>query len=230
MRKIEITKICLIILSAAFAWACSSSASVTPNNQENVNVKIVENTNRPKIVAFGDSLTAGFGLPEKESYPYLLQQKLNAEGYDYEVINAGISGDTTAGGLDRIEWSLKQSKVEILILELGANDMLRGLSIKQMKENLREIIRKAKAKKVTVLFCGMLAPPNTGNEYVNELNKAFTDLAKEEKVAFMPFFLENVGGIGKLNQADGIHPNAEGTKIVAGNVFKALIPLLKGKN
>ncbi len=233
-QRIRLTKLFLIFLCALCPLWLISCQTISSQGVKNANQsptpQVEQYSNRPKIVAFGDSLTAGFGLPEKESYPYLLQQKLNAEGYEYEVVNAGISGDTSSGGLDRIDWSLKQPNVQILILELGANDILRGLPIKQMKENLREIIRKAKAKKVTVLFCGMLAPPNSGNQYVNELNKAFTDLVKEEKVAFMPFFLENVGGIAKLNQADGIHPNTEGTKIVAENVFKALKPLLKGKN
>src|SRR5437764_12546585 len=116
-------------------------------------------SNRPRIIAFGDSLTAGFGLAEKESYPYLLQEKLKADGYNYEVVNAGVSGETSLGGLERIDWVLEQENAKILVLELGANDMLRGVPVVRMKENLDKIIRKAKAKKLQVLLCGMLAPP-----------------------------------------------------------------------
>lgn len=180
-----------------------------------------------KIVAFGDSLTIGLGLTEKESYPSLLQAKLEADGFDYEIVNAGVSGDTTAGGLNRIDWSLNQPNVEILILELGANDMLRGLPVDQMKTNLSEIIRRAQAKNVRVLLCGMYASTSMGADYQREFTKAYKDLATEHKVAFLPFFLEGVGGIAKLNQADGIHPNAEGAQIIANTVYKQLRPLLK---
>lgn len=183
-------------------------------------------SNKPKIIAFGDSLTAGFGLSEKESYPYLLQEKLKADGYDYDVVNAGVSGDTSAGGLERIDWSLEQENVQILILELGANDLLRGLPVEKMKENLATIIKKAKAKNVKVLFCGMLAPPTMGAKYQRDYIAVFPDLAAEHKVEFLPFLLENIAADAKLNQPDGIHPNAEGTKIMTENVYTALKPLL----
>ena len=182
---------------------------------------------RPKIVAFGDSLTAGFGLTERESYPYLLQERLNAEGYNYEVVNAGVSGDTTLGGLERIDWVLEQEGVEVLILELGANDLLRGLSVARMKSNLGQIIRKAKAKNVTVLLCGMIAPPAMGSDYQRDYSSVFPDLANEHGVAYLPFLLENVALKRDLNQADGIHPNAEGTKIMTANIYKELKPLLR---
>jgi len=182
--------------------------------------------NKPKIVAFGDSLTVGFGLSESESYPYLLQQKLNAEGYDYEVINAGVSGDTTQGGLERIDWSLDQENVEILILALGGNDMLRGILPSQTKRNLAQIIERAKSRGIKILLCGMLAPPTMGREYQREFNALFPDLADKYNVAFMPFLLEGVALKKELNQADGIHPNAEGTKIIAENIYQFLKPLL----
>jgi acyl-CoA thioesterase-1 len=166
-------------------------------------------------------------LSEKESYPFLLQQRLNAEGYNYEVVNAGVSGDTSQGGLERIDWSLEQENVQILVLELGANDLLRGLSPAKMKKNLGEIIKKAQAKKVQVLLCGMLAPPTMGARYQQEFIKAFPDLADEYKVEFLPFILEGIALDKKLNQADGIHPNAEGAKILAENVYKGLKPLLR---
>ena len=183
-------------------------------------------SNRPKIVAFGDSLTAGFGLTEKESYPYLLQQKLKADGFDYEVLNAGVSGDTSLGGLERIDWVLEQENVKILILELGANDLLRRMPVDRMKRNLAQIIEKAQAKNVRVLLCGMLAPPAVGAEYQRQYVAAFPDLAEKYDVEFLPFLLENVALDKNLNQPDGIHPNAEGEKIMTENVYKALKPML----
>jgi acyl-CoA thioesterase I len=182
---------------------------------------------RPKIIAFGDSLTAGFGLTERESYPYLLQERLNADGYNYEVVNAGVSGDTTMGGLERVDWVLDQEGVEILILELGANDLLRGVPVARMKSNLDKIIRKAKERNVAVLLCGMLAPPTMGLEYQRDYTNAFPALAHEHKVAYLPFVLENVALRRELNQADGIHPNAGGTKIMMANIYAELKPMLK---
>ena len=184
-------------------------------------------TNRPKIIAFGDSLTAGFGLSEKESYPYLLQEKLKADGYDYEVVNAGVSGDTTLGGLERSDWVLEQENARILVLELGANDLLRGVPVAKMKDNLDKIIRKAKARNLRILLCGMLAPPTMGIEYQRDFTMVFPDLATEHKIGFLPFLLENVAMKKELNQADSIHPNAEGEKIMTDNIYKALKPMLK---
>jgi acyl-CoA thioesterase-1 len=181
---------------------------------------------KPKIVAFGDSLTAGFGLEENESYPYLLQQKLNADGYDFEVVNAGVSGDTSRGGIERIDWTLQADNVQILILALGANDMLRGLPPAKMKENLDKIIQKAKAKDIKVLLCGMLAPPTLGTAYTRDFTNAFPDLAEKHKIAYMPFLLENIALQRDLNQADGIHPNAKGTRIMTENIYRALQPML----
>ena len=180
--------------------------------------------NRPKIIAFGDSLTAGFGLTERESYPYLLQERLKADGYDYEVVNAGVSGDTSLGGLERIDWVLEQENIQILILELGANDLLRGAPVAKMKSNLDQMIRKAKAKNVKVLLCGILAPPN--GDYQREFTSVFPDLAHEHKVAFVPFVLENIALKRELNQADGIHPNAEGEKIMMENIYRELKKML----
>ena len=180
----------------------------------------------PKIIAFGDSLTAGFGLEETESYPYLLQQKLRSEGYNYEVVNAGVSGDTSLGGLERIDWTLETENAQILILELGANDLLRGLSPAKMKDNLDKIIRKAKAKNVKVLLCGMLAPPTLGADYQRDFGNAFPDLAEKHKVAYLPFMLDRIALQKGLNQADGIHPNAQGTRLMMENVYKELKPLL----
>lgn len=220
------TVLSFIFLTACFSACGVSTAEQQTNKPVNKKPPVQIASDRPKIVAFGDSLTAGFGLAEKESYPYLLQEKLKAEGYNYEVINAGISGDTSLGGLERIDWVLEQDNVKILILELGANDLLRGLPVAKMKENLNQIIKRAKAKNVEVLLCGMLAPPTMGAQYQREFVMVFPDLASEYKVEFMPFILEGIALNPKLNQGDGIHPNAEGAKIMTANVYKALTPLL----
>ena len=212
---------------AIFAAACDKSAASNNNQAKKNAAPPVVDSNKPKIVAFGDSLTAGFGLSEKESYPYLLQQKINADGFDYEVVNAGVSGDTSVGGLERADWSLEQQNVKILILELGANDMLRGLNVPQMKKNLDQIIKKAKAKNIQVLLCGLFPPDMPVTKSQNEFAVAFRDLAKEDSVTFLPFLLENVGGNKDLNQPDGIHPNAAGEKVMTDNVYRALKPLLK---
>lgn len=185
-----------------------------------------ENKSVPKIVAFGDSLTAGFGLSPAQSYPALLQKKLEADGFSYEVVNAGISGDTSAGGVRRIDWSL-DGDVRIVILELGANDILRGQPVEQMKKNLSDIIERAKAKGAAVLLAGMEAPTNTGAVYQKAAHNAFPELAKEHGIELIPFFLEGVAGESELNQRDGIHPNAEGTRRVADVVYKYLRPLLE---
>ena len=182
---------------------------------------------RPQVVAFGDSLTAGFGLTENESYPYLLQQQLNADGFHYDVVNAGVSGDTSLGGLERIDWVLDAGNVDVLILELGGNDLLRGVPPARMKENLDRIITKAKAKNVKVLLCGMIAPPAMGADYQREFTNVFPDLAEKHKVAYVPFVLDGVAMKKELNQADGIHPNAEGAKVMTATIYRELKPLLK---
>lgn len=181
-----------------------------------------------KIVAFGDSLTAGFGLQPSQSYPSLLQKRLAAEGYEYEVVNAGISGDTSAGGVRRIDWSL-EDQVKIVIVELGANDILRLQPVADMKKNLAIIIEKAKTKGATVLLAGMEAPTNSGAAYRQAVHDAFLDLAKEHQVILIPFFLQGVAGIESLNQSDGIHPNVEGTKVVVETLYQYLRPVLEAK-
>ena len=180
----------------------------------------------PKIVAFGDSLTAGYGLPAHESYPSLLQEQLAKDGYQYEVINAGVSGDTTAGGLRRIDWALAQGDVRFVILELGANDLLRGQSVAAMKKNLAQMIERAQARGAQVVLAGMYAPTSTGAAYQKEVATAFQSLAREYDVTLIPFFLDRVVGVENLNLEDGIHPNAEGTRIVAETVYQALKPKL----
>jgi acyl-CoA thioesterase I len=181
----------------------------------------------PKIVAFGDSLTAGYGLSPSESYPALLQRMLDADGYRYEVVNAGVSGDTSAGGLRRIDWTLDAGGVRFVILELGANDFLRGQPVAETKKNLSAIIERAQARGARVLLAGMYTTTNAGREYLEQIDAAFKSLAREHEVTFIPFFLEGVAGKSELNLDDGIHPNAEGTRIVAATVYKHLKPLLE---
>jgi acyl-CoA thioesterase-1 len=181
---------------------------------------------RPRVVFLGDSLTAGLGLSREQAVPALIQARIDAAGYGYEVVNAGVSGDTSAGGLSRLEWSL-DGDVEVLVIELGANDGLRGNAVAGMKRNLDQIIRRAKARGIEVLLTGMEAPPNFGHAYTAEFRKVFSDLAREHDVAFMPFFLEGVAGIPGLNNADGIHPNPEGARIIERTLWLKLETLLE---
>ncbi len=184
--------------------------------------------NRPRIVAFGDSLTAGFGVQADESYPAQLQRRLDSLGYHYRMINAGVSGDTTAGGLRRVPWILN-SKPELVILELGANDGLRGLPVDQTKSNLRQIIRQLQEAGTTVVLAGMKLPPNYGQDYTTNFEAMYQMLAKEYHLALIPFFLEGVGGSSSLNQADGIHPTKEGYEIIVDQVLKVLKPVLNDR-
>lgn len=222
------TLILSFIISVVMISACGISTAEQQANKTITRKKPPAQvvSDKPKIIAFGDSLTAGFGLTEKESYPYLLQEKLKAEGYDYEVVNAGVSGETSLGGLERIDWVLGMENIKILVLELGANDLLRNMPPDKMKSNLEKIIEKAKEKNVKVLLCGMLAPPSLGADYQKNYNNAFPDLADKYDLAYLPFILENVAMDKKLNQADGIHPNAEGEKIMTENVYKELKKML----
>jgi len=226
LRRIDQLALFAIIAATLAFSACTVDRPATGATNPKPLVTPNITGQRPKIVALGDSLTAGFGLTENESYPYLLQQRLKADGYDYEVVNAGVSGDTSLGGLERADWVLGQENVEILILELGANDLLRGMPVDRMKENLSKIILKAKAKNVKVLLCGMLAPPTMGADYQKAYINAFPALASAHKIAFMPFILEGIALKKELNQADGIHPNAAGARVMTENIYKAVQPML----
>jgi acyl-CoA thioesterase-1 len=179
----------------------------------------------PRIVFLGDSLTAGYGLAKEASVPSLIQMRLREGGYPHEVVNAGVSGDTSAGGLNRLEWSLA-GDVKVLVLELGANDGLRGLPVAALKKNLTEIITRAQARGIRVVLTGMEAPPNFGAAYTSEFRDVYRQLAREHDVTFVPFYLEGVAGISSLNIEDGIHPNAEGSRIIEKTVWSALEPLL----
>lgn len=176
--------------------------------------------NRKTIIFFGDSITAGYGLSMEEAYPNLIQKRIDSLGLNYEVINAGRSGEASAGGLDRIDWILK-GKPDIFVLELGGNDGLRGLSIEETEANLKAMIDKVRAanSNTKILLAGMQIPPNLGQEYTKAFRNVFPKVAKDKNVELIPFLLENVGGDTKLNQSDGIHPNTAGHKIVAETVW-----------
>ena len=178
------------------------------------------------IVAFGDSLTAGLGVPADQTYPARLGERLRREGYEYRVVNAGVSGDTTAGGLRRVDWALRL-KPEIVILELGVNDALRGQSLVSVRANLEELVRRFQAAGARVLVAGMRLPPNYGTRYAEDFHRLFGEVARARNAPVMPFFLEGVGAVPGLNQADGIHPTAEGYAIVVERLWPYLVPLLR---
>jgi acyl-CoA thioesterase-1 len=182
----------------------------------------------PRIVFLGDSLTAGLGVSPAQAYPALIQERLRAGGYPHAVVNAGVSGDTSAGGLRRLDWSL-QGRVDVLVVALGANDALRGLAVNELERNLDAIIEGARARGVRVLLAGMEAPPNFGPVYTRRFRAAYADLAKTERVAFVPFLLAGVAGVPALNQSDGIHPNPEGHRVIADLVWRQLEPMLASR-
>jgi acyl-CoA thioesterase-1 len=180
---------------------------------------------RPRIVVLGDSLTAGLGLPIEDAYPSLLQKWSDDEGLRYEVINAGVSGDTSAGGLSRLDWAL-DGDVKFLVVALGGNDALRALPVDELRRNLSTIIERAQAKHIQVVLAGMEAPRNFGRDYDVGFHEVYPEVAKQYNVPLVPFLLQDVAGIDRLNQRDGIHPTAEGAQIVAKNVWTVLRPLL----
>ena len=181
-----------------------------------------------RIVFLGDSLTAGLGIGKDQSVPALIQERLRREGYAYDVVNAGNSGDTSDGGLSRLDWSLA-GNVAILVVELGANDGLRGISPARTRQNLESIVGTAKQRGITVLLTGMEAPPNYGPDYIAGFHKVYPELAAQYHVALVPFLLQNVAGNASLNQRDGIHPTPEGARIVADNVWGVLKPIAEAQ-
>ncbi len=216
----------LLVLAAAvvlFSTACSGRRAESDAPAPAAPAAAADH--RPKIVVLGDSLTAGLGLPQDESFPSALQHRLDDAGRQYEVVNAGVSGDTSAGGLRRLDWSL-QPDARVLVLALGANDGLRGLPVVQMKQNLAQIIERARARHLTVILAGMEAPPNYGRDYADAFRGVYHDLSAQYHVPLIPFLLAGVAGDPSLNQADGIHPNSRGAQIVADTVWRALRPEL----
>ena len=174
-----------------------------------------------KIVVLGDSLSAGLGLPASSAFPQRLQKTLESKGIAVDIINAGVSGDTSSGGRDRLDWSVPDD-TQAVILELGANDALRGTDPAVTRSALSDILTRLKARGIAVLLCGMVAPPNYGSDYSARFNAIYPDLAKSFGVPLYPFFLEGVAADAKLNQADGLHPTAEGVDVIVGNILPAV--------
>ena len=205
-----------VLLTVMFMLACSAPSFAEPASSQDP---------RPRIVAFGDSLTAGLGVSADESYPAQLQQRLDALRYRYRVINAGVSGDTTAGGLRRVPWILN-SRPHLVILELGGNDGLRGLSLDQTRNNLDQIIQRLQQAGTTVVLAGMKLPPNYGKDYTTGFEALYAALAKKYRLPLIPFFLEGVAASTTLNQADGIHPAKDGYTVIVEQILKTLRPVL----
>ncbi len=205
---------CMVIAASFLGAAAASALAEAPVDA------------RPKLVAFGNSLTSGLGVAAEDAYPAQLQRRLDEAGFRYRVINAGVSGDTTAGGLRRVRWILN-SKPTLVILELGGNDGLRGLSLAETRRNLELIIEQLQQASVTVVLAGMKLPPNYGQEYTQGFEEIYPALARRYRLKLIPFFLEGIAGETELNQPDGIHPTAEGYRIIVGNLFESLKPLLK---
>jgi len=188
--------------------------------------KTARKADAPRIIFLGDSLTAGLGLDVSQSFPSLIQQRLDKDGYAYEVLNAGVSGDTSAGGLRRLDWAMSEGNPRVLVVALGGNDGLRGLPPEQLEDNLDAIIERAKKRGLTVILAGMEAPPNFGADYTTRFRRVYVTLAERHDVRLIPFLLEGVAGNAALNQPDGIHPNTGGAAIVADLVWRALEPEL----
>jgi acyl-CoA thioesterase-1 len=218
-----------VCLLAAAAASCSSgdsrSTAPPPARSEAASPASVPTTPRPRIVVLGDSLTAGLGLEPGQAYPALLQKRLDTAGLKYEVVNAGVSGDTSAGGLRRVDWAL-DGDVKVLVVALGGNDALRGLPVEQLRENLTTIAERANARGIKVILAGMEAPPNFGPAYTASFRQTYRDVARQHGAVLIPFLLDGVAGLPELNQGDGIHPTAAGAEKVAETVWSALRPIV----
>ncbi len=219
---------CFLLPVLVCLAACSSQETSSPSETPVSEAPEKASSSQKKtILFFGNSLTAGYGLDPSEAYPALIQEKIDSLGLNYQVVNAGLSGETTAAGAERVDWILKQ-EIDIFVLELGGNDGLRGIATTETEKNLQKIIDKVRAKysEVKILLTGIEVPPNMGEAYANDFRQVFKKIAAQNKVVFLPFLLEGVGGEPELNQPDGIHPTAEGQKIVAENVWEKLKPML----
>jgi acyl-CoA thioesterase-1 len=211
-----------------FLVSCADGAKKETESKVETGVTETNNNNKKEtIIFFGTSLTAGLGLDTTEAYPAIIQQKIDSLGLNYQVVNAGLSGETSASGKNRINWVLNQN-VSVFVLELGANDGLRGIPLSETENNLQEIIDAVlqKNKAAKIVLAGMQMPPNLGEEYTTEFKNLFPNLAQKNKLYLIPFLLQDVGGIPELNQQDGIHPTAQGQQIIAHTVWKTLQPLL----
>ncbi len=222
-------KFCYILILSLLV-SCANSNKNNQSTEEMDETKVIEAevSDTKTILCFGDSITAGYGLDDiNDAYPAVIQSKIDSLQLDYQVVNSGLSGETSAGGLSRINWILNQD-IDIFLLELGANDGLRGIPLSETRSNLENIIKAVQAKdaNIIIVLAGMELPPNMGQDYISEFRTIFSDLAANYEFPFIPFILNGVGGIKELNQADGIHPTIAGHKIVADNVWQVLQPLL----
>ena len=221
------------LLFGLFSAGCQSSGeqvSDTAQSAPSPSASSTDSAASDKVILFfGNSLTAGYGLEPSEAFPALIQQRLDSLGYDYQTVNAGLSGETTASGKTRLDWVLERQPVDVFVLELGANDGLRGIEPTETRRNLEEIIEQVRAANpnVTIVLAGMMVPPNMGDAYASRFQKIFPEVADAKDVMLIPFLLQDVAGESDLNQADGIHPTAEGQKIVADNVWKVLQSVLE---
>ena len=217
---------CYFLLALSL-FSCKNDTPTEATNEVQTTTEETEETTNSgdkTILFFGDSITAGYGLDDtNDAFPGVIQSKIDSLGLDYQVVNSGVSGETTAGGRSRIEWILNQ-EIDVFVLELGANDGLRGVALSETRNNLQAIIDAVQEKDVDIkiILAGMQLPPNMGQDYTSEFKFIFTDLADENNIELIPFILEDVGGIPSLNQNDGIHPTVEGHKIVAQNVWDVL--------
>ena len=216
-----------IIAAILFLCACNNKEKEITGSANKAIKPAAAVVTKKTILFFGNSLTAGYGLSPEEAFPALIQQKIDSMGLKYTVVNAGVSGETSSGGNSRIDWILRQ-KVDIFVLELGANDGLRGIPIAQTRQSLQAIIDKVKTKypEVIIVLAGMQIPPNMGSVYTSDFKAMFPELAKTNNAILIPFILEGVGGEAVLNQKDGIHPTAEGHRIVSENIWKVLKGLI----
>ena len=224
-----------IWLFALFGVACQNTAQQTQENKTTTTTSTsaeeptTEETNKKVILFFGNSLTAGYGLTQSDAFPALIQDRIDSLGLAYQVVNAGLSGETTASGDSRLEWVLERQPIDVFVLELGANDGLRGISPKETQRNLNSMIDKVQKTypNAQIVLAGMMVPPSMGPDYASEFQKIFPAVAEEQDIALIPFLLQDVAGEPELNQADGVHPTTEGQKIVADNVWDILQPLLE---
>ncbi|GAB4021088.1 arylesterase [Spirosoma koreense] len=216
-------------------WGCGSSDSKTDSKQPSDSSTATSADTQPTqsgkkqiVLFYGNSLTAGYGVEPAQAFPALIGEKIDSAGLNYQVVNAGLSGETTAGGKSRISWVMRQP-VAVFVLELGGNDGLRGLPLSATRQNLQAIMDtvRRKSPQATIVLAGMQIPPNMGTTYTKEFRSLFKELADKNNVLLIPFLLEGVGGIPKLNQPDGIHPTPAGHKIVANTVWNVLRPVLK---
>jgi acyl-CoA thioesterase I len=206
----------MLVLSLLFFGLAAPALAQTPAGQGGKPIR---------MVVLGDSLSAGLGLPGPAAFPARLQKALKSNGIDVDMINAGVSGDTSSGGRDRLDWSVPEG-TEVVIVELGANDAMRGIDPKITREALSEIVTRLKARKIAVLLCGMLAPPNYGSEFAARFNSIYPELSKSFAVPLYPFFLEGVAADARLNQPDGLHPTAEGVDVIVKNILPTVQALL----